>query len=494
LPASAPVPAPVKVATLRFGGPADPRQATSYFLTDDGRHVVTVDATAMKNLDKTADNLRDKRVLEVNTARVTRLSLQLPAKLLAKGEPAAFDLVKSNMGWQIASAGGRTDKANVEAVNQLLQELANLKVMSFAEGDNAVLAKTFAPAGGVTLTVEGAAAPVGFNFNAPGALVKNLHEDWVGYVNTAALKALRKDWIDYVDTQIFSFTGAAMTGIEIQSADRKEVLVRTGEKWRLTSPIESDVNEALMGEILKTLMAFRAERYLAVATDFKSYGLEPGQLVITVTLAPAKAGDPPTKKVLHLMSDEKAGKCQGRIEGSDLVFSVAPQTFGLLAAEPVNAQMTAMSEYEVNRFDLTSVGQSLVLTKSENKWFRANAAGDPADEVSADVVHDLVDATTDLRASRWASYDAKDPAAFGLDKPALRIKVTGDRSSLTILVSDKTVPEDVTCLLEAPPARYAMTEDGKRIGIISGHPANVLITALEMFAPKKEPAPTATEK
>jgi hypothetical protein len=517
----------VKAATLRFGAPADPRQATTFFLTDDGRHVVTVDASVLKSLDKSPDNLRDKRVMELDAARASRINLALPAKLTVKEAAADFDLVKVGKNWEVlsgprkADSRERTDKANTEAVIQLLQELAGLKVLYFAEGENAALARNFTPAGSVAFSVDGAAAPVGFQLDASGALVKNLHEDWVGYINTTTLKSLRKDWIDYIDPKVLSFDEAAVTGLEIQTLDRKEVFAKTGQKWRLAAPIESDVNEALVGGIIKILQALRAEKFVAATKDYKPYGLETGQLTVTVTLAPAKAGLPadlsavasakaeasakageePVRKILRLASDEKTHQVLARVEGNDLVFSLAPQMLGLLASEPVDTQMTAMSEFEVDRVEITGdAGRSLTLIKNDNKWFRANAAGEPAEEISSDVTRDIIGAATDLRAARWAAYDTKDPAAYGLDKPALRIKVAGDRSSLTILVSDKPVPESVTNLLEMPPARYAMTEDGKRIAVIAGPAANILVTALETLAPKKppvkadepKPAPTAT--
>ena len=437
--AKPPAPAPpVKAATLRFGGPAGPQKQSVFLLTDDGKHVVTVDAAAIKSLDKTPDALRDKHVLAVALPRINRIQLKLPAKLTTRGTAAEFELVKGDGGWKVVSAG-RTDKADPAAVEALLQELANLRVMYFAEGDLADLAKTFEPAGSVRLTVEGASAPVGFEIGSLPSLVKNIHEDWVGRINDVGLTSLRKDWLDYLGAQVLAVDERSVTGLAIQTPDRKEVFAKTGAQpsdhgtpavpgWRLTAPTESDSAGGLVAEILKSLQALRCEKYVAATKDYKPYGLETGQVVVTVTLAAAKAGEPPTEKVLRLARDEK-GKVLGRTDGSDLVFEVGPEVFALLASEPVERHMTTMSEFEVNRIDVTAGGDSLVLLMADNKWFRADAAGRPADEVSADAARELVTTAADLEAARWAAYDAKDPARFGLDKPAIRIKLTGDRSN-----------------------------------------------------------------
>ena len=214
--------APFVTTTLRFGGPADPQKLTAFMLTDDGKHVVTVDAAAVKNLDKSPETLRDKHVLAADMAKAARIQLKLPAKLSARGQETEFELVKADKGWQVASAG-RTDKADPAAVEGLLRELADLRVLYFAEGETAPLAKSFAPAGSVRLTVEGAAAPAGFEIDAAATLVKNLHEDWVGRINEVTLKSLRKDWLDYLNLQVLAVDEGAVTGLAIQTPDRKEV-------------------------------------------------------------------------------------------------------------------------------------------------------------------------------------------------------------------------------------------------------------------------------
>ena len=184
----------------------------------------------------------------------------------------------------------------------------------------------------------------------------------------------------------------------------------------------------------------------------------------------------------------------GRVDGGDLVFEIMPEEFAMMAAEPVERHMTALSEFDINRVDVTAGGDSVVLVRTENKWFRADASGEPAEEVSADAARELVAAATDLEAARWAAYDAKDPASFGLDKPAVRIKVTGDRSAATILVSDKEVPADVAGLVDQKPARYAMVEGGTRIAIIAGRTADLLTGALRTFSPGKAPPKTEEPK
>ena len=91
-----------------------------------------------------------------------------------------------------------------------------------------------------------------------------------------------------------------------------------------------------------------------------------------------------------------------------------------------------------------------------------------------------------MSAARWAAYDAQEPARFGLDKPAATIRITTDKTSATLLISGQEVPANVAALVDQKPARYAMTEGGKRIAIIAGKPVETLLNAAAAFEPKKE--------
>ena len=133
-----------------------------------------------------------------------------------------------------------------------------------------------------------------------------------------------------------------------------------------------------------------------------------------------------------------------------------------------------------------SGGTTTTLIKVDEKWYRADPKGAPADEVSADIVRPIVDAAADLAAARWAAYDAKDPARFGLERPALKIKAATEKTSATILISDQEVPADVASLADQKPVRYAMTEGGPRIAVLAGRALDALLAAPKAVEPKQE--------
>jgi len=492
-PESKPRPEPVIAAALAFGGWADLKHDAVYLLTGDLRHVVSVDAAALKDLAKGPADLRDKHVLAADAARATQTAVRLPAALAGAPHEVEYMLIKDGAGWKVQAPGRPVAKADAASVEALLKELADLKVLYFAEGDQADLAKGFAPQGSVRLTIEGKVAPQGFEIGGAGAaasLVKNIREDWVGRFNEKSLKFLRKGWLDLLDRQVFAAETSDAAELTIQTPDRKAVLRKKDGAWRLAEPIEAEPDTTYLADLFKEIHNLRCDRYVAATKDFKTYNLDPAQVTLTVTAA-AKPGEKTVTKTLRLAHWEK-GKIVGREDDSDLVFEVAQGVFNAIVGEPLDRKMTDLAAADVIRLEVTAGATTVTLIKMDETWYRADSKGAPADEVAADIVRPIVDAAADLAAARWAAYDAKDPARFGLERPALKIKAAAAKSAVTILISDKEVPADVASSLDQKPIRYAMTEGGQRIAFLAGRSLDALLAAPKAVEPKKE-EPAATK-
>ena len=480
-------PEPVKAVTLKFGGWADIKHDAVYLLTNDSKHVVSVDTAVLKDLAKGPADLRDKHVLAADATRATQIAVRLPTRLATAGHDVEYTLIKDGAGWKVQVPGRPVAKADAASVEALLGELGDLRVLYFAEGDRADLAKGFRPLGSVRLTIEGEVAPQGFEIGGAAGvppLVKNVREDWIGRINEKSLTYLRQDWLDYLDRQVFAVEARDAAEVAIRTADRQIVLRKKDGPWRLAEPIEAEPDPTYLADLFKEIQNLSCDRYVAVTKDFKTYGLEPSQVTLTVTAA-AKPGEKLATKTLRLAHGEK-GKIVGRADDADLVFEVAPGVFNALAGEPLDRKMTELAAPDVSRLEVTAGGTTTTLIRVDEKWYRADPKGAPADEVSADVVKPIVDAASDLAAARWAAYDAKDPALFGLERPALKIRAATEKASATILISDKEAPADLASSLDQKPIRYAMTEGGPRIAILAGRSLESLLAAPKAVEPKKE--------
>jgi len=476
---------PVVAATLVFGSWADLKHKTVWLMTADavGR-VVSVDADVLKPLEKSADDLRDKRVLALAKPTVTRIEVKNPT-----GE---FELKKADATWRLLVPGRDETDADPDAVDKLLAGAAGLKVIYYLSDEERKkdFPEGLKPQGHVRLWIEGEAAPQAILVGGSAesrTLVANASEPWIGRANENDLAWFHEGWLACRDKRVLEFKAKDATGLAVQTPDRAVVLERKGDAWKMVQPVEADPEASFAEGLLDALKDLRCMKFVAATTDFKAHGLDPGQIVCTVTVAPQGENAEPVKKTLRLTVKED-GSSVGRVDGTDLVFQAADNLPRLLAAEPLPRAMTEFSSADVTGLEIAAGGATLRLAREEGKWNRLDEVGKPAGEVQADAVRDLASAVGRLSAARWAAYDSKDPARFGLDNPAFKIKIATEEKEWTLLVSETKVPDAVAELVEEKPVRYAMIAGADRIAILAG---SVLQTILD--APKSLEKPPASK-
>lgn len=465
---------PTVATTLVFGSWADLKHKTVWLMTADAMgRVVSVDADVLKPLEKSADDLRDKRVLALEEYKVTRIEVKNPT-----GE---FELKKAESGWRLLVPGRDETDADPDAVDKLLAGAADLKVIYYLSGEERKkdFAEGLKPQGHVRLWLEGEAAPQAILVGGSAesrTLVANASEPWIGRANENDLAWFHEGWLACRDKRVLEFKAKDATGLEVRAPDRAVVLERKGDAWKMVQPVEADPEVSFAEGLLDALKDLRCMKFVAATTDFKAHGLDPGQIVCTVTVAPQGEGAEPQKKTLRLAVKED-GSSVGCVDGSDLVFQVADNLPRLLAAEPLPRAMTEFSSADVTGLEIAAGGATLRLAREEGKWNRLDEAGKPAGEVQADAAGDLASAVGRLSAARWAAYDSKDLARYGLDKPAFRIKITTEEKEVTLLVSETKVPDAVAELVSEKPVRYAMLEGADRVAVLAGSALQTILDA-----------------
>ena len=469
-------PEPVKAVTLKFGSWADVKDETAHVTTDDAC-VVSADAETFKDLDKSAADIRDQRVLAVRKDQAKRIHL--------KTEAGELELAKVDDVWRLTVPGRPEMPADSDSVDGLLEEAAGLKVVYFLADLKEELPQGFGePQTELRIQLEGEAAPRGMDVGGTAesrTLVRNVREDWIGRVNETNLDWTNKEWLAYRNKQILAFDAKRATRLTVQTPDRTLILEKSEDTWRLIRPIEAEPRESFVPGLLKQLENLVCESFVAATSDFKSYGLETGQVLCTVTLGPPEEGAKPEEKVLHLTVQDD-GSVLGRLQGGDLVFKAPDRLLSDVAAEPLAPTLTDVVSYDIDRLEIAAGEARMRLAKEDGKWQRVDESGQTVGE--ADAAGDLAPAglataVARLVAARWAAYDAKDLKQFGLEEPAFRITFAAKEETVTLLVSDTRVPENVADLIEGKPLRYAMVEGGKRVAILAGRDLKSILDATE---------------
>jgi len=465
---------PIVATTLVFGSWADLKHKTVWLTTADATgRVVSIDADVLKPLEKSADRLRDKRVLALDSKRVTRVEV--------KNAAGEFELKKTDGKWRLRVPGRDETDADPDAVDELLTGAADLKVIYYLSEEERKkdFPEGLKAQGHMRLWIEGEAAPQAILVGGSAesrTLVANASEPWIGRANENDLAWFHEGWLACLDKRVLEFNAKDVTGLEVRAPDRTVSLERKGDAWKMVQPVEADPDPAFAEGFLDALKDLRCTKFVAATTDFKAHDLDPGQIVCTVTVTPQGEKPEPLKKTLRLAVKED-GSSVGRVDGSDLVFQAADTLPRQVAAEPLPRAMTEFLSTDITGLDISAGTETLRLAKKDGKWNRLDETGQPAGEVQAEAAGDLASAVARLSAARWTAYDSKDPARFGLDKPAFKIKIATEEKEWTLRVSETKVPDAVAELVEGKPVRYAMLEGADRIAILAGPALQTILDA-----------------
>jgi len=302
-----------KTLTIAFGGWADLKQQSVYARVGDSASVVAVEKGDFLKLEKGPADLRDKHLLGVDTTKAVEVQVRLPAALAEGDQAVAYDLAKTDGTWYVKAEGRERMKADPAAVDALLKELGDLKVLYFVEGDDAQ-AKAFKAEGSVRIQAENETAAAGIEFGTHGgdvpAFVRNIREDWLGRINEKDLVQLKKNWLQMLDKQVLDFDPDRVTRLAIRGPDRTNVFEKKDGKWVMTKPVEAEPRAAFVLDRIDDLKALKCEKVLAATKDFDAWNLELGELAVTVTLKPEETPAAPAaapEAEADKPADEKAG-------------------------------------------------------------------------------------------------------------------------------------------------------------------------------------------
>jgi len=464
-------PAPVKAVTLKFGSFADLKEKTVHVTADDGASVESVDAEALKNLDKSPEELRDMHVLQIDTARTGSVEVH--------NGTGTFTLVRKDDQWRLQVPGRAEADADPGAVESLLVEVKALKVLYFKAQPQAGW-EVPDDAWGVMIQQEGEAAPRGLRLvmnEKAGSRVRNIREPWVGRFNERDIVWFGKDWLAYLGKKVLQIRPADVQDIIVAAPDRRTRLQRTGPSaWKLTEPIEAEADTEAVDSLLGELVSLTPRRFVAATAGLKPYDLDPGQVVCTLTMKPAAEGAPPHTETVRL-AVQPSGEIFGRIDPSDLVFQAEERVLHAVAGEPLSQKLTEFLASDVTGLTVAASGKQMTLLEKGGKWYRAGMAGQAEQEIDAQAAKDIASAVAELKVVRWAAYDTKDLTRFGLASPAIHITAVTEKGETTLLVSDKPVDKAVERLFDRHPARYVMVEGGKYVGIAAGTPMETILQA-----------------
>ena len=485
MPATAPAPQKGIEYALALGstvGEGDDKKVFAKLL--DEAPVFKVKGSLLKDLRPRLIDLRDKKVLAINTGDVERVEVHLsdPSRLA--------ELVKKDGRWRMAVP--LAGKAGQERVTRLLDKVESLKAENFIDTPDAAGPRGLAPplakiilhltgTGQTPTLLIGAKSPSGDK-----TFVKSATAAAVAVVPTNDVKLLLADPPTYWDPALLELPDdEKATHVVRREAGKPAMKLRKDENgnWQLTAPVEAPADKSNVDTVIDKLEQFEATKVVAIGPKVpEKYAKAAKQIVVEIststppaegaagpavsqpasapTSAPASRPAPKAVVRTHRIRVAKIGlHAYGWVEGGDVV-AVGEFASGLyddLAAELRDRAVWTITPDETETIKIIPGEKPLELQRDGKNWIYAT---DRHVTIDADKVKTFLDDIKELKAQRFVSYTSADAGKFGLDKPWLTLALTA-RSGEVMRMTVANEGIDKTS------NRYAMVEGLDGIFLLS---------------------------
>src|SRR5213080_4976852 len=270
-----------------------------YIRFENSKETFLAKQSVKKDIDKKAEEFRDKKLTDLTTAQVHRTALKTPA-----GE---MELEKKGDHWDIVKP--LRARADDEKVGDLIAQVTTARIQQFVADDHGDLRPygLAEPSGAITLFTQ--ADKPGQLLQIGGIPEKEKDQTYVrfalrGFVYTVPKKIeeiLNTKPDDLRDRHLVRIDTNVLDRITIESPDKgKVVLARKDENWTIANRQNTPANSGEVRRFIDTLQNERVAKFVEdVASNLPKYGLDKPQLQLTFSsfasenTAETKAGEQP---------------------------------------------------------------------------------------------------------------------------------------------------------------------------------------------------------
>jgi len=224
-----------------------------YAKLDGDPRVFTIPKYDKTSIDKNANDLRDKRLLTVDSDKISQVDL------IAKKQEIAFGRNKDE--WQIVNP--RPLRADGTAVDELVRALTDAKMELGASYDpkkDASLFSAAAPVATAKVTAESGTQELQVRKNKDDYYAKSSVVEGVYKVPSALGQALDKNLDDFRNKKLFDLGTDDPNKIEIRDVTKSYFLTRSGEDWWSGSAKKMDAGT--VQELIDKLRDLSASKFV----------------------------------------------------------------------------------------------------------------------------------------------------------------------------------------------------------------------------------------
>jgi hypothetical protein len=426
-----------------------------YVRFENSKETFLAKQSVKKDIDKKAEEFRDKKLTDLTTAQVRRTALKTPA-----GE---MELEKKGDHWDIVKP--LRARADDEKVGDLIAQVTTARIQQFVAGDHGDLRPygLGEPRGSITLfsqegkkdqQVEIADSIKVFGQEDKGQMLqiggvpeKEKDQVYVRFAPRGAVYTLPKKIEEVLNLKPADLRDYHLVRIDTNVLDRitidvpgkgKTVLARKDGNWTIASRNNAPADSGAVRRLIDTLQNQRVTKFVEdVASNLPKYGLDKPHLQLTFSsfasenTAETKAGEQPFATLAF--GKEDGDNVYARLTDEPFVVAVRRGLLDQISTDPLQWQELSIFKFnpdEIHRLSITT-DKELSLERGENNqwhWLKGNG------EIDSTNVQSVLNRLSSLHALRWLG--ATKPQD-GFEKPQLTLAFTtssDDKASHKLII------------------------------------------------------------
>jgi hypothetical protein len=413
-----------------------------YVRFDNSKETFLAKQSVKKDIDKKAEEFRDKKLTDLTTAQVRRIALKTPA-----GEMA---LEKKGEHWDIDKP--LRARADDEKVGDLIAQITTARIQQFVADDHGDLRPygLAEPRGSITLfsqegrkdqKVEIAESIKVFGQEDKGQMLqigsvpeKEKDQVYVRFAPRGAVYTLPKKIEEALNAKPADLRDYHLVRIDTNVLDRitidvpgksKTVLARKDGHWTIASRNNAPADSGAVRRLIDKLQNERVTKFVEdIASNLPKYGLDKPRLQLTFSsfasenTAESKAGEQPFATLAF--GKEDGDSVYARLADEPFVVATHRDLLDQVPADPLQWQELSIFKFkpdQIRRVSITT-DKELSLERGENgQWHWLKGTG-PIDGTN---VQSLINTLSSLHALRWLGATRPQD---GLEKPQLSLAFT----------------------------------------------------------------------
>jgi Domain of unknown function (DUF4340) len=413
-----------------------------YVRFDNSKETFLARQSVKKDIDKKAEEFRDRKLTDLATMQVRRIALKTPA-----GE---MELQKKGDHWDIVKP--LRARADDEKIGDLIAQITTARIQQFVADDHGDLRPygLAEPRGSITLfsqdgkrdqKVEIAESIKIFGQEDKGQMLqigsvpeKEKDQIYVRFAPRASVYTLPRKIEEVLNAKPADLRDYHLVRIDTNVLDRvtidvpgkgKTVLARKDGNWTIASRNNAPADSGAVRRLIDALQNERVTKFVEdVASNLPKYGLDKPHLQLTFSsfasenTAETKAGEQPFATLVF--GKEDGDNIYARLADEPFVVAVRRGLVDQISTDPLQWQELSIFKFkpdQIHRLSITTDKELSLERGKDNQWHWLKGTG----QIDGTNVQSLLNTLSSLHAARWLGATK---AQDGFEKPQLALAFT----------------------------------------------------------------------